>query len=178
MLPRMVVFLVFAGAAFGQDATATALSTPDSYELFFQRVVSASRSEAPVSDQVLINGERVAATRVSAREVLGLTDAEMAKLTEIASECTGRLASIRQAGAGLTMAARLERIAREIGEPDGTTQAEQRLAELEIQRREAIAEDMQKLKDSFGEDRFQALDDQVRSGKNPAALLDVPKAKK
>src|SRR5262249_10282834 len=126
-------------------------SISDLYEHFFQQVASVNRPMEPPSDQVLLNGEPAprGTIRVSAREILGLTESEMALLNDIAADCANRLAKIEKAGVGLTMAARLERIAREIGEPDGTTRAEQRQVELEIRRREVIAEDMRKLKTAF-----------------------------
>ncbi len=71
------------------------------------------------------------------------------------------------------MAVRMERIAKEIGEPNREAVVQGRIDQLEMQRRQVVVEDLQKLKDSFGEERFKALDDQVRAGKELVPAEEV-----
>ena len=162
---RTALPLVLASWCPGQLAPAN--PDPATYEAFFKKVVELKR--AP--DQVRINGETVRVSVPKLQDVIGLADAEVDTLNQVAAECVRQLNALDQPKPWI-FEARLEQLAG--GEmPEALAQQMQRWKD---RRPQIVLEQVQQLKAALGES-FVRVDFFVHSPENPRSLqLTLPKA--
>jgi hypothetical protein len=140
---------------------------PAAYESFFRQVVQ-MKALSDLTVRTQLNGVPATATLVPKKlqDVVGLTDSEANLVNAAAAECVARLNALRTPSS-LAFESLMQQI--ESGKVSDSLDAQ--LKELGWRRTQAVLDDVERLRIALGEDRFQILNDYVRSGRGRKELM-------
>ena len=153
-------------------------SVPQSYESFFQELIRLKSFSNRPNNTVQLNGTvRTSPTGTKPslsipklRDLIGVTDSEVAILDSTATDCLSQIKPFLTAGK-MTFESRLQ----EIESGQVSDDLAQRIQDLDRKHEEVVFKHAEALKIAFANSRFQVLDEYVRSSKWTKAL--VPSAK-
>jgi hypothetical protein len=158
--------------AFCQTAVSQIPADSHLYESFLGQIVRFDQLR-DLSLKAAVSRKPIDPGAITLQQIVGLTDQETRILTDVASDCQARVSAFDAQAKPEILRARLD-----LTESPGDSRATERLKQLQDEHEQVVTACIRELKGLFGDSRFGALDAFVRSERQLASFLPLPKKAK